>query len=266
MTSRRSVLVWLLVLFSCQTASAQIVYGQSDRSFDRGRLAGLWWVGTLDGSIDPGELVDLPPSIEIGNLGVGDSESGWMWEGDFGLARRHRLRVSGSNRTNGGVTTVTGSIPIGGIEIPAQVPIAATLGIKEFEANYNFLFVANRSVDAGFLAGVGHFDATVFAATPFGDVDETFATPYPSLGGNALFNPQGRIRAYAELTGFPKVTVDDFTGWKMSVIARVEMFITQNIGAYVGYRSYEVDLNDKGTRVGLRLKWTGLVIGGAARF
>lgn len=266
MTSRRSILVLLLVLFSCQTAAAQIVYGQSDRSFDRVRLAGLWWVGTLDDSIDLGDLVDLPPSIEIGNLGVSDSESGWMWEGDFGLARRHRLRVSGSSRSNDGTTTITGRIPIGGIEIPVQVPITTSLGIQEFEANYNVLFVANRSVDAGFLAGVGYFDATVLASTPVGDLDETFDTPYPSLGANALFNPQGRFRAYVEFTGFPKVTVNDFTGWKMSVIARVEMFITQNVGAHVGYRSYEIDLNDKSTQVGVSLKWTGLIVGGAVRF
>jgi len=264
MKSRRSTLVLLLVLFSCQTAAAQVVYGQSDRSFDRVRLAGVWWVGTLDGSINPGD-VGLPPSIEIGDLGVSDTESGWMWEADFGLARRHRIRVSGSSRSNDGMTTVTGRIPIGGIEVPVQVPISSTLGIQEFEVNYNVLVLANPTVDAGFLVGVGYFDATAMASTPVGNFDETFATPYPSLGGNALFNPMGRFRAYVELTGFPKVTVDDFTGWKMSVIARVEMFITKNVGAYIGYRTYEIDLNEKNTQ-DFNLKWNGLIVGGAVRF
>ena len=267
MKSRLSILVVLLLLLCGRTAAAQYVYGQSDRTFDRARLAGLWWVGTLEGRINPdGLAADLPSSIEIADLGVIDKEKGWIWEGDFGLARRHRLRVTGSDRTTDGMTTVDGNIEIGSIQVPVQVPVTSTLGIREFETNYNLLFLANSAVDAGFLMGVGYFEATVAASTPVGGVDQKFEASYPSLGGNTLFNPQGRFRAYVELSGFPKVTVDDFTGWKMSFIARVEMFITQSVGAYVGYRTYEIDLKEENLEVDVNLRWNGLVVGGALRF
>ena len=261
-----SILVVFLLLSFCPTASAQFVYGQSDRTFDRTRLAGLWWVGTLEGRINPGDLAALPSSIEIGDLGVTDKERGWMWEADFGLARRHRLRVSGSDRTSDGMTTIAGSVEVGPIQVPVQVPVTSTLGITEFETNYNLLFVANPAVDAGFLVGVGYFEATIAASAPVGGVDQKFETSYPSLGGNALFNPGGRFRVYVEVSGFPEVTVDDLTGWKMSFIARAEMFITQNVGAYVGYRTYEIDLKEEDLEVDVNLRWNGLIIGGAIRF
>jgi hypothetical protein len=263
---RLSILVVFLLLIFCRAASAQFVYGQSDRTFDRARLAGLWWVGTLEGRINPGDLEALPSSIDIGDLGITDKERGWMWEADVGLARRHRLRVSGSDRTSDGMTTIAGSVEIGPIQVPVQVPVTSTLGITEFETNYNFLFVANSAVDAGFLVGVGHFEATVAASAPVGGVDQTFETSYPSLGGNALFNPGGRFRAYVEVSGFPEVTVDDLTGWKMSFTARAEMFITQHVGAYVGYRTYEIDLKEEDLDVDVNLRWNGLIIGGAVRY
>ena len=206
---RLSILVVFLLLIVCRTASAQFVYGQSDRTFDRTRLAGLWWVGTLEGRINPGDLSALPSSIEIGDLGVTDKERGWMWEADFGLARRHRLRVSGSNRTSDGMTTVAGNVEVGPIQVP--VPVTSTLGIEELETNYNLLFLANTAVDAGFLVGVGYFEATITASTPVGGVEQKFETSYPSLGGNALFNPAGRFRVYVEISGFPEVTVEDLT-------------------------------------------------------
>ena len=69
-----------------------------------------------------------------------------------------------------------------------------------------------------------------------------------------------------ELTGFPKITVDDFSGWQMSVIARAEAFFTQNIGVYAGYRTYELDVEDKAVGLGVNLLWTGFIVGGAVRF
>jgi len=52
----------------------------------------------------------------------------------------------------------------------------------------------------------------------------------------------------------------------MSVIVRAEMFITQNVGAYVGYRTYEIDLKQEDLEVDVNLRWNGLIIGGAIRF
>ena len=237
-----------------------------DNTFDRVRVAGLWWVGTLDGRVTPRDPEALPAFIELEDLGITDTESGWMAEGDFALARRHRVRMSGSDRSSDGMTTLTVNADIGGIEIPVQVPITSSLRVREFEATYNYLVVANSTVDVGVLGGLGYFDATASASTPLGDADEQFNTPYPTLGGNLLVNPMGRFRGYVEFTGFPQVTVDDFSGWKASFIARAEVFITENVGAYVGYRTYEIDLKDEDIGADFNFLWKGLIVGGAVRF
>ena len=87
-----------------------------------------------------------------------------------------------------------------------------------------------------------------------------------ALGSNLLLNPLGRFRGYVELTGFPKITVNDFSGWQMSFIVRAEAFITQNIGIYAGYRTYELDFEDESVGVAVDLLWNGFVVGGAVRF
>ena len=262
---------WLGVLvFVCpwvvSAAQAQVRIGSQPREFDRVRLASSWWTGSVDGRIVLRGLEELPPGIDIGDLALGNTESGWMGEADVGLARRHRVRIGGSNRVSGSMTTVRVNVDIGGIRVPVDAPISSELGIKEFQANYNLLFVANSTVDAGILAGVGYFDATAFVSTPAGDADGALDAPFPSLGGNLLLNPLGRFRGYVELTGFPKITVDDFSGWQMSVIARAEAFFTQNIGVYAGYRTYELNFEDKAVGLGVNLLWNGFIVGGAVRF
>ena len=139
MNSRISVVCVLVLLWLPQVGQAQTVSKQSDGTFDRVRLAGLWWVGTLDGRISPRDFEALPRFIELEDLGITDTESGWMGEGDFGLARRHRVRVSGSDRSSDGMTTLTVNADIGGIEIPVQVPITSSLAIREFEATYKLV-------------------------------------------------------------------------------------------------------------------------------
>ena len=206
-----------VLMFVCpcvvSEAQAQVRFGSQAHEFDRVRLAGSWWVGSLDGRITP-RLDELPPDIDIGDLVLGNTEGGWFGEADFGLARRHRLRFGGSDRLSGSMTTVRVRIDIGGFQVPIEVPVSSELGIREFQANYNFLFVANSAVDAGILAGVGYFDVTADLSTPAGDADGALDSPFPSLGSNLLLNPLGRFRGYVELTGFPKITVNDFSGWQ----------------------------------------------------
>ncbi len=66
-------------------AQAQARFGSQAREFDRVRLTGVWWAGSLDGRITPPDVEGLPPDIDVGTLGVGSTESGWMGEADFGL-------------------------------------------------------------------------------------------------------------------------------------------------------------------------------------
>ena len=104
------------------------------------------------------------------------------------------------------------------------------------------------------------------SSTPIGDADAQLATPFPSLGGNVLLNPRGRLRGYVELTGFPSVTVDDYTGWKTSFVARAEIFVTDRFGIYAGYRTYKIDLEDRDLELDFSVRWRGLLVGGAVRF
>jgi len=258
-----------ILMFVClgvvSDTQAQVRFGAQAREFDRVRLAASWWDGSLDGRITP-RLDELPSDIDIGDLVLVNTEGGWFGEVDFGLAKRHRLRLAGSDRLSGSMTTVQVGIDVIGISLPIDVPVSSEMGLREFQANYNFLFVANSAVDAGILAGIGYFDATARLSTPVGDADGALDSPFPSLGSNLLLNPLGRFRGYVELTGFPEITIDDFSGWQMGFLVRAEAFITQNIGLYAGYRTYELDFEDESVGLAVDLLWKGFVVGGAVRF
>jgi hypothetical protein len=231
-------------------------------AFDRVRAAGFWWRGALDGRIAAD--VDLP--IAVDELRIGNTEDGWFGEADVALGARHRVRFTGSNRVGNDDTTLGTFINIGPLHVPVQVPISSDVRIRQLDASYNFLVVRGPGVDAGILAGIGYFDTAASVTTPLGGVGAELDTPFPNLGGNALLNPGGSLRGYVEVTGFPRVEVDDFSGWVLNISARAEYFVTRHVGVTVGYRTYRIDVRDKTLSTDFDLRWGGLVFGVSARF
>lgn len=232
-------------------------------AFDRVRAAGFWWRGALAGRVAAD--VDTP-IIDVDELRIGNTEDGWFGEADVALAARHRVRFTGSNRVGNDDTTLGTFINIGPVRVPVQVPISSSVRIRQLDASYNFLVVRAPGVDAGVLAGIGYFDIAAAVTTPLGGVGAELDTPFPNLGGNALLNPGGNLRGYVEVTGFPRVEVDDFSGWVLNISARAEYFVTRHVGVTIGYRTYRIDVRDETLSTDFDLRWGGLVLGASARF
>ena len=55
--------------------------------------------------------------------------------------------------------------------------------------------------------------------------------------------PKGPVRGYLELSGFPRVTIEEFTGWQLDLVARAEVFVIPNLGFLIGYRRYRLVLD-----------------------
>ncbi len=255
-----------LLVGPISSAHAQFVYSSGEDRFDRLRLTGLIWVGELSGTVGADAIGDLPPVIDVKDqFGISNRDAGWLLEGNLGAGKRHRLLFAASGRENTSDTTVNVQVEVGGTPVDLDVPVGTSLKISEFRGSYNLLVVANPRAELGLLAGIGYFDFEGLLQTPLGDFTEELSTPYPSLGGNLLVNPVGRVRAYAEVTGFPNVTVEEFTGSLLDFNARVELFPIPNLGLLAGYRSYHLVFDER-EQFSFDLRWTGFIVGGQVRF
>ena len=99
-----------------------------------------------------------------------------------------------------------------------------------------------------------------------GEVGITISQAFPTFGGTLLANPQGPVRGYLELTGFPRVNIDVLSGWQFDLVARAEVFVIPNVGLVIGYRRYRLVFDIEGEGIALDVAWGGLTFGGQVRF
>jgi hypothetical protein len=237
------------------------------RQFDRIRLSAMYWQGGIEGQLDLGDIEGLPVILDVRDmLGLTESEGGYVVEANFGASRRNRFIFTYVDRDHSGFNVMDIDVTIGGRPIQAQVPIATQISLRQARFSYNILLVARPEVEIGFLGGVGWFETIAAVQTSLGDATATLATPYPSFGGNLLINPAGRVRLYAEIVGFPEVSVEQFGGWLADFQVRAEFFVLDNLGINAGYRWYQMDFRLEEGDPAFDLKWTGFLIGAQARF
>ena len=74
----------------------------------------------------------------------------------------------------------------------------------------------------------------------FGDAAGRLDQAIPVFGTNLLVNPKGPARGYFELTGFPRVDVDDLSGWQLDFQARFEFFFGQISAGDSGLVGYPI--------------------------
>ena len=237
---------------------------------DKVRASGFIWRGNVGGTLDLREL-DGVPGLEDGidveqTLGLTEANMGWMFEVNAAAGRRHRFIFVISRLEHEGEQNI--AIPLSRLGPLADIIIAATstMSLREVHGFYNFLFVATPQVEVGVLGGIGYFDAEATVDTIIGDAAGKLDTPFPTFGGNLLVNPKGPVRGYFELTGFPRVTVNEISGYQMDLNLRGEFFIARNVGALVGYRRYQLVFDEGTDGTNIDLTWDGFVFGGQVRF
>ncbi len=262
---RCRVIVGLVVFFAAVLAAVPVVEAQQIRvpapaQFDRIRVSGFLWRAGVSGifGVRDSNVPGLGQGFDVQDLlGLTDSSNGWIVEAQGG-GRRHRFIVAVSRIEN----TAQQSFTIGDLVLNADTAMQLT----EIHAFYNFLLVAQPTSEIGLLAGVGRFEALATLQSSVGSARGELDTPFPMIGGNVMVNPKGPFRGYFEVTGFPRVSVDEFSGSQLDIVARLEIFPYRNYGVIVGYRRYKLRLDDDLGGVGIDLVWDGFTFGGQMRF
>ena len=258
-------IVGLVLFFAAVFAAVPVVEAQQLRvpvpaQYDRIRVSGFLWrsevsgvFGIRDSTVPgPGQGIDVRDL-----LGLTDSSNGWIVEAQGGT-HRHRVIFAVSRIEN----TAQQDLALGNLVFGTD----STMRLTEIHAFYNFLLVAQPTAEVGLLGGVGRFEVLAALDSSLGGGLGELGTPFVTVGGNVMINPKGPFRGYLELTGFPRVSVDDFSGSLIDIVARLEIFPHRNYGVIVGYRRYNLRLDDDLGGAGIDLMWDGFTFGGQARF
>ncbi len=260
---------FLSVFVAAFPAEAQQILARPPSQNDKVRLSGFVWRGKGSGLINFGALAAVP-GLEGGidivdTLGLTEAENGWILEGNFAAGRRHRFIFEYSRQENSGEAAIS-LTGIGGGLVDLVVAAQTTIGLREMHGYYNFLFVARPQVEFGLIGGIGYFDVRTKVTSPVAAVTGQLDQAFPTLGANLLINPQGPVRGYVELTGFPRIDVDELSGSQLDLVTRLEVFVASNFGLLIGYRRYRLVFDHDVQSIGLETMWDGFTFGGQLRF
>lgn len=263
-----AVLLMLVAWTVALPAEAQQIRLPMPTQYDKARISGFFWRGKPSGTLHLRGLESVPgfaDGISIRDtLGFDESETGWIVEGNFAAGRRHRFIFEFSRLDAGGEQAIgfPGFGPLPSFNLVTQ----SGINLREFHGFYNFLLVARPQVEFGVLGGVGWFETEVAILSNIGSAVAKLDQAFPSFGANILVNPKGPVRAYVELSGFPRVTIDDLSGSQFDFLARAEFFVARSFGLIVGYRRYRLVFDEEVDDVGLDITWDGFIFGAQARF
>jgi len=263
-----AVLAITAVWATAVPARAQQILVGNRSQHDRVRLSGFLWRAKPAGTLKLADLASVPgfaSGIDITDgLGFDSAANGWILEGNFAAGRRHHLIFEYSWLDANGSQRVDfpgfGSIPGFSIET------ASDINLREFHGFYNFLLSASPQAEFGVLVGAGWFETEAALNTDIGNAADKLDQWFPSFGANLMINPKGPLRGYVELTGFPRIKINDLSGWQLDLNARFEVFPTRNFGLIIGYRRYRLVFDEEGQNIGLDVIWDGFTFGAQVRY
>ncbi len=123
------------------------------------------------------------------------------------------------------------------------LPVNSTLDWKAYRLGYEFDFVSTDRAYGGFVLDIKYTDVTATLATPITAPEYAHArAPIPALGGIFRVYPAANVSITGEITGFklPEGAIKNTTGHYLDVDFYGTLNFTNNLGAQVGYRSFDV--------------------------
>ena len=140
--------------------------------------------------------------------------------------------------------------------------VNSTLDWKAYRFGFEYDFVVKNRGFAGFIVEAKYTDVRAALATEFARA----RAPIPAIGGIARGYVLPNISITADITGFklPDTIVKGSSGHYVDVDVYGTLNFTNNIGAQVGYRSFDVGYIVQTDTGNLTLK--GLYFGAVARF
>jgi hypothetical protein len=146
------------------------------------------------------------------------------------------------------------------------LPVNSTLSWKAYRLGYEYDFVQTNRGYAGFLVEAKYTDVQVQLDTQITSEFARARAPIPALGGIARVYVVPNISITVDISGFklPEKLIKDSTGHYIDVDVYGTLNFTNNFGAQLGYRSFDVGYvvtHDTGS-----FKLKGFYLGAVARY
>jgi hypothetical protein len=163
-------------------------------------------------------------------------------------------------------TTLDRDVVFRGIRYRVGVPVASELNWKAYRFAYEFDVVSRDRGFAGFILDAKYTDVFASLRSPFDYEYFHPRAPIPAVGGIGRVYVVPNISITGELTGMkiPDSISDQYKGHYVDLDIYGTVNFTNNFGAQVGYRSFDVGYLFKGDQGSFTLK--GLYFGAVARY
>lgn len=182
-------------------------------------------------------------------------------------ARKHKLRFQFIPiKYEQGPVNLKNDIVFNGQLYSAIFPVNSSLDWKAYRFTYEYDFLSHNRWFAGLLLEAKYTDVKVLLQTP---VLEEFAharAPVPAIGGIGRFYIVPNISITGELSGItvPESISKDYNAHYADFDLYGTLNVTNNVGAQIGYRSFDVGYKVKEDTGSFVLK--GIYFGVVARY
>lgn len=181
-------------------------------------------------------------------------------------AKKHKLRFEYTPITYDAEGKLTADVKFNGIRFPVTFPVTTSLQWKAYRFGYEYDFVSR---DRGFAGLILEAKYTDVRATLSNILSTEFArarAPIPAIGGIARVYVVPNISITGEFSGIklPDSVTNDYRAKYFDFDLYGTVNFTNNVGAQVGYRSFDVLYKVHSDEGILKLK--GPYFGGVVRF
>jgi hypothetical protein len=181
-------------------------------------------------------------------------------------ATKHKFRFEYTPIHYDAVGAIKRDLVFNGIRYPVSLPVESNLRWKAYRFAYEWDMVYN---DRGFFGLILEAKYTDVEATLHNVIDTEFVkarAPIPAIGGIGRVYVVPNISITAEFSGIklPESINEDYRAKYFDFDLYGTVNFTNNVGAQLGYRSFDVLYKVEGDEGELNLK--GLYFGGVVRF
>jgi hypothetical protein len=184
-------------------------------------------------------------------------------------ATSHKFRLEYIPLNFAQSVTLATTIIFNGQRYNVGLPVNSTLDWKAWRFGYEYDFLVKDRGFGGFLLDFKYDDVSATLTSPIRSDFTKAQAPIPTIGGIFRVYPVPNISITGEVTGFtlgwlPNSLVKNNAGHLADVDLYGTINFTNNIGAQVGFRSFDVGYNLKTDTGSFTLK--GLYLGVVARY
>jgi hypothetical protein len=175
------------------------------------------------------------------DLGLKDKRFGEL-HAVLKAARKHKFRFQYIPIKYAQQTTISRDIVFNGQLYPARIPVNSALEWKAYRFGYEYDFIVKDRGFGGFILDFKYTDVHASLQTPANLEFANARAPIPTLGGIVRLYPVSMVSITGELTGIkiPDSISKDFKAHYADLDIYGTLNVTNNIGAQLGYRSFDV--------------------------